>query len=249
MNYVAGFHAVISLLRTQPHTIVEILLLSSRSDARVNEVLLLAQQHHVAVRHASRQEFDQTLANPAIQHQGVIAKHPTFDGFDENILDDIIAHATKPLLLLVLDGVQDPHNLGACLRTANGFGVDAVIVPKDRACGLTPVVHKVACGAASVTPFIRVTNLSRTLKNIQKQGVWVVGLTTGVDIMISEIDLTCSIAMILGNEGQGIRKLTLAQCDYTAHIPLHGSIESFNVATATAISLYEATRQRMCKIT
>lgn len=243
-QYIGGFHTVMALLEAMPETIVAIFLEVSREDQRAERLLELAKKQKVEVHRCSLKELSKESLKFNFQNQGVVAQCRSFPDLNESFLDKRIATPNKPLLLLVLDGVQDPHNLGACLRTANGFGVDAVIAPRDRACGLTPVVFKVASGAANLTPFIRVTNLSRTLKTLKEKGVWIVGLLGQGEAVLSNIDLTGDIAIVLGNEGQGIRRLTQEHCDYTANIPMSGSVDSFNVSATTAIALYEAVRQR-----
>ena len=178
-------------------------------------------------------------------HQGVIAHVANNKKLrSEDDLPRLISEKGDDILLLILDGVQDPHNLGACLRSADGAGVDAVIVPRNKAASLTPVVHKVACGAAETMPFIMVTNLARTLRMLKEEGVWLVGADGNAKTSLYEIDLTGPLAMILGGEGNGLRRLTRDQCDYLAYLPMAGSVESLNVSVATGISLYEAVRQR-----
>lgn len=245
-QYVGGFHTIMALLEAMPETIMAIFLEASREDQRTKRLLDLAKKQKVEVHRCSLKELETESPKFNFQNQGIVVQCRSFPDLNESFLDKLITTPTKPLLLLVLDGVQDPHNLGACLRTANGFGVDAVIAPRDRACGLTPVVFKVACGAANLTPFVRVTNLSRTLKAIKEKGVWIVGLLSQGEAALSEIDLTGHIAIVLGNEGQGIRRLTQQCCDYTANISMSDSsrVDSFNVSAATAIALYEAVRQR-----
>ncbi len=242
-NYIGGFHAVLTLLRSGAERVSEVCLLSGRKEGRGELVIALAQQHRIPLRFCSRLELD-NLFNDTLNHQGVAVRCETMSAFDESFLSVLVEQTTESLLLLILDGVQDPHNLGACLRTANGFGANAVVVPKDRACGLTPTVCKVACGAANLTPLVAVTNLSRTLKSLQAQQVWLVGMTGESDTQLSEIDLTGHIGIVMGSEGQGMRRLTQRCCDYSAKIPMKGGVQSFNVGIAAAISLYEAVRQR-----
>lgn len=237
-----GFHAVAAILQAQPSLVNE-LLVASRQDGRVDDVIALAREIGVTVRQVSKDQMKQYVGNSA-SHQGVAAVCRSFSALGEKVLQRIVANKAEDICLLVLDGVQDPHNLGACLRSANAFAVDAVIAPKDRACGLTPVVRKVACGGAEMTPFIQVTNLARTLKWLQEQAVWLVGLTENTDLPLREIDLSSGIALVLGNEGQGLRKLTVKCCDYLAMIPTLGAVQSLNVSASTAIGLYEVVRQR-----
>ncbi len=245
-EYIFGFHAVNALLRAEPELITELYLLSGRNDQRCRDLIALAQEKNIPIHKSSRVALKELLGLDAV-HQGIIAKCRHFTGLNDHVLHDLVEQGKTEgeLLLLVLDGVQDPHNLGACLRSANAFGVDAVIAPSDRACGLTSVVRKVACGGAELTPFIQVKNLSRTLTWLQQQGVWIVGLMDEAEAALHEIDLTGSIALVLGSEGQGMRKLTRKHCDYLAKIPLAGDVESINVSAASAVSLYEAQRQRL----
>jgi len=163
---------------------------------------------------------------------------------DEEDLFQTLESSGEPAFLLILDTVQDPHNLGACLRTANGAGVQAVIVPKDRSVSITPAVRTVACGAAEKTPLVRVTNLARFLDRLKKAGVWLVGTTDQADKSLYELDLTGPIAFVMGSEGTGIRRLTSDKCDFLAKLPMAGDVESLNVSVATGVCLYEAVRQR-----
>jgi len=153
----------------------------------------------------------------------------------------------RPAFLLCLDGVQDPHNLGACMRTALAAGVDAIVVPKDKSCGLTPIVHKVAVGAADILPFVQVTNLARCIESLKEKGVWFIGTEMQGGKSLYEIDLTGSIAWVLGAEGQGLRENTKKHCDHLAFIPMSGMVESLNVSVATGICLFETVRQRSAR--
>jgi len=246
-EFIYGFHTVNSVLTAEPNLISEIFILANRTDERLNKLIQIATKERIKLHRVSRHELDHLVGSNA-QHQGIIAKCRSVSGFSESVLKKLIEetdHAAK--LFLVLDGVQDPHNLGACLRSANAFGVNAVIAPKDRASGLTPVARKVASGAASVTPFIQVTNLARTLKMMQDAGIWIVGTVAETQTQIWEIDLKSDIAIVMGNEGQGMRKLTQQHCDYLASIPSQGTVESLNVSAATAVCLYEVLRQRKSK--
>jgi len=189
-----------------------------------------------------RQQLD--LMIPNVNHQGVVAECKTDRAYHEEDLPALVATVSGPPLLLVMDGIQDPHNLGACLRCAAGVGVDAVIAPRDRAVGLTPAVRKVASGAAEIVPFLQVANLARTLRSLQTQGVWIVGTTTAAERTIYELDLTVPLALVMGAEERGLRRLTADHCDFLAQIPLSGAIQSLNVAVATGVCLFETLRQR-----
>lgn len=241
-HFVYGIHAVSALINAQSDLILEIYVIAGRNDERVRQIIEQAEAQQIKLAKLSRKDLENIVGGASV-HQGVVAKTRAYKGLDESILKELLAQ-DGDTLFLILDGVQDPHNLGACLRSSNAFGVSAVIAPHDRACGLTPVVRKVACGGAELTPFVQVKNLSRTLKWMQEQGVWIVGLAGECEAPLSEIDLTGNIALVLGSEGQGLRNLTQKHCDYVAKIPMVGQVESLNVSNAAAISLYEATRQR-----
>ena len=178
------------------------------------------------------------------RHQGVIALCKEGQTYDEAYLDKLVEEQGQSGFFLMLDGVTDPHNLGACLRSADGAGVQAVIVPKDNSVGLTPVVSKVASGAAESVPLIVVTNLSRTLKSLQQKGVWAVGTTGEAQQTVYQVDLTGPLVLVMGSEGTGMRKLVGNQCDFLVKLPMAGEVSSLNVSVATGICLFEAVRQR-----
>ena len=178
-------------------------------------------------------------------HQGIVAQTLVHSPLGEDALLQILNQLVQPPLLLVLDGVQDPHNLGACLRTADAAGVDAVIAPRDRAVGLTPVVCKVASGAAERVPFIQVTNLARTLRSLcEDHNIWIIGTAGDADTSLYRSDLTGPLAIVMGAEEKGMRRLTREQCDSLVFLPMAGAVESLNVSVATGVVLYEAVRQR-----
>ena len=177
-------------------------------------------------------------------HQGVVAEVTDVAVPGEGELDDIVRAAGPAVLLLVLDGIQDPHNLGACLRTADAAGVHAVIAPRDRAAGLTAVARKVAAGAAESVPFIQVTNLARTLAHLKQLGVWIVGTAGQAELDLYQADLKGPLALVMGSEGAGLRRLTREACDFTVRLPMRGVVESLNVSVATGVVLYEVVRQR-----
>lgn len=235
-----GFHAVMTALRAQRVTAVWVQ--AGREDQRMREALELANAQGLAIKRVSRGELD--LMMPGARHQGIVAQASQPEVLAGNDLNGIIARAGKNLLLLVLDGVQDPHNLGACLRTADAAGVHAVIVPKDRAAGITPVVSKVASGAAETVPLITVTNLARTLRELRDAGVWLVGTRGDAEQTIFDVDLRGPIALVLGGEGSGMRRLTGEHCDVSVKIPMAGAVESLNVSVAAGVCLFEAVRQR-----
>jgi len=238
-----GFHAVTSRLRSRPDSIRELYVDGARRDGRARDLLARAQAAGVRVIEADAARLEK-LAGTG-KHQGVVAR--AAEVLLETNLDDILAKTQEPALLLVLDGVQDPHNLGACLRIADGLGAQAVIAPKDRAVGMTPVVAKVASGAAETVPYLQVTNLARFLGEIQQQGIWVMGADQDGDASIADADLTGPIAWVLGAEGEGLRRLTRERCDRVLGIPMQGTVGSLNVSVAAGICLYESRRQRLMR--
>jgi len=238
-TYIGGFHAVEAAIDDAEKKPREILVLAGRKDARMVAILALAQRRSVTVRTVSKDQLD--MFAPGLRHQGVIAAVEAADYHGEEALD---LPATPDRLVLVLDGVQDPHNLGACLRTAEAVGVTAVIIPKDRAVGLTPVARKAAAGAAERVPVVAVTNLVRTLEKLKGLGYWVTGLAGEVEDSIYDVDLTGPTVLVMGGEGEGLRRLTGETCDRLVQIPMVGKIESLNVSVAAAVCLYEAFRQR-----
>jgi 23S rRNA (guanosine2251-2'-O)-methyltransferase len=241
-GWVAGLHAVRTALRHGAGGVLELLVDVARRDRRVREVLVQARAGRVAVHRVDRAELDRLF--PGSNHQGVAARVEAPGALDATALERLVAGTPDPALLLLLDGVQDPHNLGACLRTADAAGVQAVIAPRDRSVGLTPTVCKVASGAAGRVPYVQVTNLSRTLQWLQGQGVWLVGTAAETERSLFATDLTGPLAVVVGGEGKGLRRLTRERCDLLVSLPMHGVVESLNVAVATGVVLYEALRQR-----
>ncbi len=241
-SLVFGLHAVRTLLQRQADKVGQLLIVRGREDARMSEVLKLAREKQVKVEFRGAAELDQ-LANGE-RHQGVIARLQKIENLGEGALDDILDNAGDAPFVLVLDGVTDPHNLGACLRTADAAGVHAVIVPRDRAAGLSPVVRKVAAGAAETVPLIQVTNLSRTLRWLKERGLWIVGTDDEAPVALHTAKLNGPLAIVMGAEGDGMRRLTKEQCDLLVTIPMLGVVESLNVSVATGVLLYEVVRQR-----
>ncbi|MGH8442610.1 MAG: 23S rRNA (guanosine(2251)-2'-O)-methyltransferase RlmB [Nevskiaceae bacterium] len=238
--YVGGFHAVIAALEDGATKPTQVLLAQHRHDERSRRVAELAREAGIPLRLVPKSELD--LAAPELRHQGVLAAMPAQEFSGEDALD---LPATPDKLLLVLDGVQDPHNLGACLRTAEAAGVHALIVPKDRAAGLSPVARKVAAGSAERVPVITVTNLARSLKRLAELGYWITGLAGEADQSLFEADLSGPRVLVLGAEGEGLRRLTRENCHQLVRIPMAGKAESLNVSVAAAVCLYEAVRQRI----
>jgi 23S rRNA (guanosine2251-2'-O)-methyltransferase len=249
MQYTYGIHAVDSLLRQNPKSVQQLLLQAGREDKRVTALMQLAQNQGVSVSREPKAGLDKLAGG---RHQGVVAlMRDVLQGdpaasnlWREADLLDRVDNKGGPVLILVLDGITDPHNLGACLRSADAAGADAVVVPKDNSADLSPVVRKVACGAAEVMPFVRVTNISRTLQALQERGVWLYGTDGEAEKSIYDSDLTTSLGLVMGAEGKGMRRLTRERCDYLIHLPMAGSVSSLNVSVAAGIFLFEAVRQR-----
>ncbi|MDR2014438.1 MAG: 23S rRNA (guanosine(2251)-2'-O)-methyltransferase RlmB [Azoarcus sp.] len=235
-----GFHALTAKLRHAPEDVKEIYVAEGRQDARARDLLNMAAAAGARVMPVDGARLD-GMAGGA-RHQGVIARVAATAKY--LTLDDVMEGLTEPALLLVLDGVTDPHNLGACLRVADAAGCHAVIAPKDKACGLNATVIKVASGAADTVPYIMVTNLARSLRELQERGVWVLGAAGEAEKDLYAVDQKGSLAWVLGAEGAGLRRLTRETCDDLARIPMHGSVESLNVSVASGICLFEARRQR-----
>ena len=251
-----GIHVVQNFLEQTPHQVVEIVVQIGKDDKRFNDLLKLAYTHGIAVTEAKRKYLDE-VSNQG-NHQGVIAKCklPKPKG-DHELLNWLDAHMEQcqeqrlkgkdqSPFLLILDTVTDPHNLGACLRTAAAAGVHGVIAPKDKSVGITPTVRKVASGAAETMPFYQVTNLARTMRALKDKGVFIVGtLLNDQSHSLYDIDLKGPLAIVMGAEDKGMRRLTAEHCDEIAYIPINESIESLNVSVATGVSLFEALRQRL----
>ena len=235
-EFIYGYQPLKEIIRHQPKRIQRVFLQQQKGNERIQEVLEWALAAKLTVQWIARPELDRLLGTT--HHQGMAIQCQSISALPESMLSDLLEDKSKPLLLLILDGIQDPHNLGACIRSANAMGVDAVIAPKDRAAGLTDVVHKTASGATAVTPFIQVTNLARTLREIKKHGVWLVGMDAEAKATLDSLDPGPRVALIMGAEGAGMRRLTTEQCDFLARIPMRGTVESLNVSVATAIALY-----------
>ncbi|MFT4173653.1 MAG: 23S rRNA (guanosine(2251)-2'-O)-methyltransferase RlmB [Rhodocyclaceae bacterium] len=239
-RFIHGFHAVAAVLRNDPEGVEEIYVAAQRHDARAKDLLAKAELAGVRVMPVDAARLDGMAGTH--RHQGVVARVALRR--KEVMLPDLLDTLTDSALFLVLDGVQDPHNLGACLRVADAAGAHAVIAPKDRAVGLNATAIKVASGAADTVPYITVTNLSRTLRQLQEAGVWCVGAAGEAEKSLYEVDQKVPVAWVLGAEGDGLRRLTRETCDELAKIPMHGSVESLNVSVASGICLFEARRQR-----
>ncbi|NHA14760.1 23S rRNA (guanosine(2251)-2'-O)-methyltransferase RlmB [Thioalkalivibrio sp. XN279] len=236
-----GLHPVREVLQRAPERVLELWALGGRADARMAEVLALAEAQGVRCQFVPRETLD-GMAGGGV-HQGVVARLAPAAPLDENDLYELLDRLQEPPFLLVLDGVQDPHNLGACLRTADAAGAHAVIVPKDRAAGLTPAARKAAAGAAETVPLVQVVNLARCLRALKERGIWVAGAEAGGQPAF-EADLSGPLALVLGAEGAGLRRLTREHCDLLLSLPMKGAVESLNVSVAAGILLYLALARR-----
>ena len=238
-----GFHAVLSRVRADPSSVLEIFLDETRNDARARDLATAAERAGVKLMRVPTKRLDGFYGGG--RHQGVVARVEVKSAADT--VGELLEGLKVPPLLLVLDGVTDPHNLGACLRVANAAGAHAVIAPRDRAAGITPAVSKVASGAAEATPYIMVTNLARTLAEIKERNVWVIGADERAEKTLYDADLPDAIAWVLGAEGEGMRRLTRESCDLLVRIPMLGEVESLNVSVSAGVCLFESVRRRKGK--
>jgi len=239
---ITGIHAVESTLKNDADNITQVWIAESKRNQRVKELIYHVQKRGLVAHRTDMKMLDK-LAKTR-QHQGVVAEYNAPASYTENDLLDILEKVDATPLLLVLDGVTDPHNLGACLRTAEGAGVHAVIAPKDNAVGLTPAARKVASGAAETVPFIQVTNLVRTIEKIKQMGIWFIGTSDKATGDLYAQNFKTPTAIVMGAEGKGLRRLTEEHCDELISIPMAGQVSSLNVSVATGICLYEVVRQR-----
>lgn len=238
-----GIHAVEALLNHHPKRVKQLFILEGRQDPKIQHIIELAKKNYTKIQISSRDELNELTAEDAV-HQGVVAEVSPSQVWNEAMLEELLEKLAEPPLLLVLDNITDPHNLGACLRTADAAGVQAVIIPKDKSATLNATVRKVACGAAEVIPLVTVTNLARTLEKLQQRGLWIVGTAGEAEQEIYQQDLTIPTVLVMGAEGKGMRRLTRDHCDYLVKLPMLGSVSSLNVSVATGICLFEAVRQR-----
>ena len=236
---VFGFHAVLARLRADAASVLEIYLDETRGDARARDLAAAAERSGVKLMRVPTRRLDGFYGGG--RHQGVVARIEVKSAADT--VGELLDQVEKPLLL-VLDGVTDPHNLGACLRVANAAGAHAVVAPRDRAAGITPAVSKVASGAAEATPYLMVTNLARTLAEIKERNVWVIGADERAEQTLYQADLPESIAWVMGAEGEGMRRLTRESCDLLVRIPMQGEVQSLNVSVSAGICLFESVRRR-----
>ena len=235
-----GFHAVTVRLKTAPASIIEIHVDAARRDARMRQFVERAQAAGAKLVDSDDNHLIRLAGSP--RHQGVVARVQALAAVTS--LDDVLDAVSGPPLVLVLDGVTDPHNLGACLRVADGAGAHAVVAPKDHAVGLNATVAKVASGAAETVPYLMVTNLARALTELKERDITVVGTAEDAELTLYDIDLRGPVALVLGAEGPGLRALTRKTCDVLVRIPMAGAVESLNVSVAAGVCLYEALRQR-----
>ncbi|MDH5735290.1 MAG: 23S rRNA (guanosine(2251)-2'-O)-methyltransferase RlmB, partial [Gammaproteobacteria bacterium] len=235
-----GFHAIESAINNDPANLLAIWVDPHRHDKRIKDLLAQVEKQGISIEYVKKTDLEKRCGSP--KTQGIAGRYRSLTADSEKSLDQLLLKDN--LLLLILDGIQDPHNLGACLRSADAAGVDAVIAPKDRASGLTPTVRKVACGAAESVPFIQVTNLARTLKQLKDAEVWIIGAAGEADTVIYDANLTGKLAIVMGAEEKGLRRLTRENCDLLVKLPMAGQVESLNVSVATGVCLFEAVRQR-----
>ncbi|HEY4092222.1 MAG TPA: 23S rRNA (guanosine(2251)-2'-O)-methyltransferase RlmB [Luteibacter sp.] len=244
-TWIVGINPVEGALANDPERIRELLVEQNSKNARISEILAAARKHGIQVRTMGKDQLEKMSGEA--RHQGVVARYETPPMLGENDLESLVEKAGPDCLVLVLDGVTDPHNLGACLRSAAAAKVTAVVVPKDRAVGLTPTVRRASAGGADIVPLVAVTNLARALRTMKDAGVWITGLAGETDKSIYQVDLKGPTALVLGGEGDGMRHLTREICDFVAKIPMPGNMESLNVSVATGVVLFEALRQRGVK--
>ncbi len=237
-----GIHAVLSAMRDDPSNILEVWVDRHRHDGRMRSLVDKANRSGLKVYLVDTKTLQRQVGLE--RHQGVVARYRSYRSLTEDDLAGILTTAGQQPLLLVLDGITDPRNLGACMRTAEAVGVNAVIAPSDRAARITPSVRKVASGAAQRVPYVTVKNLARCLRYLKIEGIWLLGADDGAANCLFDLDLARPLALILGEEGRGLRSLTRELCDYLAFLPMVGQVESLNVSVATGICLYEALRQR-----
>jgi 23S rRNA (guanosine2251-2'-O)-methyltransferase len=241
-EFIFGLHAVQALLKSAPQRVIEIYMVQGRNDQKLQKIVNAAQSNGIHCQVVNRNKLDDLVSDE--NHQGVVAVCTPGETYDETWLFNLLDNLNEPAFLLILDGVTDPHNLGACMRSAEAAGVHAVIAPKDKSAGLTPIARKVACGAAEVLPFVPVTNLARTLKKLQDKGIWLFGAAGDAEHSLYQSNLTGPIGILMGAEGDGLRRLTQDSCDHLMNIPMAGTVSSLNVSVATGICLFEAVRQR-----
>ncbi|MFC6276723.1 23S rRNA (guanosine(2251)-2'-O)-methyltransferase RlmB [Psittacicella hinzii] len=245
-SVIYGFHSIEALVTARPKAIIEVVYTEERNDQRLQQLLHKLSELHIKTTPTSKEKIEQFVPEDAA-HQGIMALVRKLEEFGENHLFDILS-SKEQAFFLILDGITDPHNLGACLRSAEAAGVDAVIIPKDKSASLTPVARKISSGASEVLPVIKVTNLARTMRKLQDEGVWIVGTAGEAEQNIYQYEFPRrSLALVMGNEGKGMRRLTRENCDELVKIPMAGIVSSLNVSVATGVCLFEIVRQLSAK--
>ena len=244
-QWIAGINAVAAALEHDSINVREVMLEARARNPRLTELADLAREQGISVQQAGSEVLERLSGG--VRHQGIVAHYIAVKSHDENDLAALLEATPNPLIL-VLDGIQDPHNLGACLRSAAAAGVTAVVIPRDKSAPINATVRKTSAGAADLIPVVRVTNLARSLDVLKHAGVWLIGMAGEAEQTLYDMDMTGGIGIVMGGEGDGLRRLTRERCDFLAKIPMPGAIESLNVSVATGISLFEAVRQRRSKI-
>ncbi|WP_040941498.1 23S rRNA (guanosine(2251)-2'-O)-methyltransferase RlmB [Xanthomonas campestris] len=242
-QWIVGVNAVASSVENDADNVREVLIEAGSKNPRLTEIEEQARRKGIDVRRVNTQALDGVGGQ--VRHQGVAARYAAARLWAENELEGLVQAAQGRALVLILDGVQDPHNLGACLRSAAAAGVTAVVIPKDKSATVNATVRKTSAGAADRIPVVAVTNLARCLRDLQKQGVWLYGLAGEAEASLYSVDLRGNVGLVLGGEGDGLRRLTREHCDGLVKIPMPGDIESLNVSVATGVTLFEAVRQRL----
>jgi len=241
-DIIFGFHAVKTTLKHDVERVQKLLVIAERKDERISQVIDSAKALNIPIERCNRKQLDEQTSKAA--HQGVALVCEPITAKNEKFLDGLLDSLTEPAFLLVLDGVTDPHNLGACIRSADAAGVHAVIAPKNNSAPLNATVAKVACGAVNVVPYIQVTNLARSLQQLQQRGIWLAGTSGDAQQDVYQASLDGPLALVMGAEGKGMRRLTQENCDFLLKIPMAGEVSSLNVSVAAGICLFEAVRQR-----
>ena len=243
VQHVYGIHSVKEFLKTSPELITLIMFQEGRQlDKKLSSILELAKKHSVPVQQINKIKLDE-LTNKAV-HQGILLTTQQTRSYQESDILELLKQIDKPPLILILDAIQDPHNLGACIRTADASGVDFIILPKDKSAPINATVQKVSCGATSRVKVVIATNLARAVKTLKQEGVWVYGFADEAGQSLYQQDITGNIALVMGSEGHGLRQLTRQLCDHLVYIPMQGSVSSLNVSVAAGVGLYEVVRQR-----
>ena len=242
-QWIVGLNPVAAAVEHDADNVREVLLEAGAKNPRIGEIETQARRVGIDVRRVNQQALDGVAGG--VRHQGAAARYAAVKTWDEHELEGLVETAAGKALLLVLDGVQDPHNLGACLRSAAAAGATAVVFPKDKAVQINATVRKTSAGAADTLPVFSVTNLSRTLRDLQKAGVWIYGFAGEAEASLYALNLKGNVALVMGGEGDGLRRLTRENCDQLVKIPMPGEFESLNVSVATGVVLFEAVRQRL----